>query len=57
MYTLIRSETEYQRAIERLELIFEAKPDTPEGEELELLSLHQIYTAFNGNICRRIGLV
>lgn len=39
MYTLIRSETEYQRAIERLELIFDAKPDTAEGEELELLSV------------------
>ena len=39
MYTLIRSEAEYQRAIERIELIFDAKPNTPEGEELELLSV------------------
>ena len=39
MYTLIRSEAEYQKAIERLELIFDAKPNTPEGEELELLSV------------------
>jgi HTH-type transcriptional regulator/antitoxin HigA len=39
MYTLIRSEAEYQRAIERLEFIFDAKPNTPEGEELELLSV------------------
>lgn len=39
MYTLIRSEAEYQQAIERLEFIFDAKPNTPEGEELELLSV------------------
>ena len=34
---LIKSETEYNQAIERLDVVFDAPPDTPEGDEAELL--------------------
>jgi HTH-type transcriptional regulator/antitoxin HigA len=36
---LIRTEEEYDLAIERMEEIFDAKNDTPEGDELDLLIL------------------
>ena len=36
---LIRTEEDYQKALERLEVIFNAKRGTKEGDELELLSL------------------
>lgn len=35
---LIKTEADYQAALERIEAIFVAKPGTPEGDELELLS-------------------
>ncbi len=35
----IRNEVDYEKALERLEAIFDAKPNTPEGDELEILSL------------------
>lgn len=35
----IKSETDYNQALERLELIFEAKKGTLEGDELEILSI------------------
>lgn len=35
----IRNEEDYQEAIEKLELVFEAKKGTPEGDELEVLSI------------------
>src|SRR3546814_11499662 len=35
----IKSEHDYQSAIERLEVIFDAKPGTPEGDELEVLGV------------------
>ncbi len=35
----IRSEEDYQAALERLEPIFDAKRGTPEGDELEVLSI------------------
>ena len=35
----IRNEVEYQKALNRLEKIFNAKPDTKEGDELEVLSI------------------
>lgn len=35
----IRNDKDYQKALERLEVIFDAKPDTPKGDELEILSL------------------
>ena len=35
----IRSETDYQKALERLEVIFDAKRGTEEGDELEILSI------------------
>ncbi len=34
---LIKTETDYQEALGRIEAIFAAKPSTPEGDELELL--------------------
>ena len=38
-YKVIKTETEYNQALERLEKIVDAQPGTVEGEELELLSL------------------
>lgn len=35
----IKNEHDYNLALERLELILDAKMDTPEGDELEILSL------------------
>ena len=35
----IITEKDYQEALERLELIFDAKRGTPEGNELEILSI------------------
>jgi HTH-type transcriptional regulator / antitoxin HigA len=34
---LIKTEADYQEALGRIEAIFDAKPNTPEGDELELL--------------------
>jgi HTH-type transcriptional regulator / antitoxin HigA len=36
---VIKTEAEYEAALQRLDIIFDAKKDTSEGEELELLSL------------------
>ena len=36
---LIKTEEGYQSALQRLEEIFDAEPDTQEGDELEVLSL------------------
>lgn len=38
-YKVIKNEKEYQKALNRLEKIFNAKKGTKEGDELELLSL------------------
>ncbi len=35
----IRNEKDYQNALERLELIFDAKKNTEQGDELEILSI------------------
>lgn len=35
----IRNEADYQKALERLEVIFEAKRGTEEGDELEILAI------------------
>lgn len=35
----IRTETDYQNALERLEIIFDSKKGTEEGDELEILSI------------------
>ncbi len=37
--TPIRSEKDYQKALKRLELVFDAKKDTEKGDELEILSI------------------
>jgi len=36
---VIKTETDYQEALERLEVIFDAKLGTAEGDELEVLSI------------------
>lgn len=36
---IIKSESEYKKALIKLEKLFNAKPSTPKGDELELLSL------------------
>ena len=36
---IIKSEKEYRQALQRLEVIFDAKKNTAQGDELELLSL------------------
>ena len=36
---LIKTENDYNQALERLEVVFDAKKGTPEGDELELLSI------------------
>ena len=35
----IKTDQEYQEAIKRLEDIFDAAPNTPEGDELEVLGV------------------
>jgi HTH-type transcriptional regulator/antitoxin HigA len=35
----IKTETDYNQALERLEMIFDAKNGTPEGDELEVLGI------------------
>jgi len=35
----IKTENDYNQALERLETIFDAKKDTPEGDELEVLGI------------------
>ncbi|MBL4879709.1 MAG: helix-turn-helix domain-containing protein [Oleispira sp.] len=37
--TPIRNEKDYQKALERLEMIFDAKKGTEQGDELEILSI------------------
>jgi HTH-type transcriptional regulator/antitoxin HigA len=34
----IKTETDYEAALQEIEELFEAKPDTPEGDRLEILS-------------------
>jgi HTH-type transcriptional regulator/antitoxin HigA len=36
---LIKTENDYKKALQRLELIFDAQKDTQEGDELELLGI------------------
>jgi len=36
---VIKTETEYLKALKAVDAIFHAKPDTPEGDQLELLTL------------------
>ena len=38
-YKIIKTEEEYNQALIRLEVIFDAEPNTEEGDELDLLSL------------------
>jgi HTH-type transcriptional regulator/antitoxin HigA len=40
----IKTETDYQAALEEIERLFEAAPDTPEGDRLEVLTtLVEVY--------------
>lgn len=36
---IIKTQAAYKKALKRIEEIFDAKPNTPKGDELELLSL------------------
>ena len=36
---IIKKESEYKKALTKMEKLFNAKPNTPKGDELELLSL------------------
>lgn len=36
---VIKTEEDYQKALERLEVIFDASADTPEGDEAEILTI------------------
>lgn len=36
---ILKTKADYEKALDRLEIIFDAKPNTPEGDEFELLSL------------------
>ena len=36
---LIKTKKDYQTALDRLEVIFDAKPGTPQGDELEVLGI------------------
>jgi HTH-type transcriptional regulator/antitoxin HigA len=36
---VIKNESDYQKALERLEVIFDAPIDSPEGDEAEILSI------------------
>ena len=38
-YKLLKTKDEYEQALNRLDEIFDAKPNTPQGDEFELLSL------------------
>lgn len=38
-YKILKTEKEYEQALSRLDEIFEAKANTPKGDEFELLSL------------------
>ena len=38
-YKVIKTEKEYNQALKKLEVIFDAEPETAEGDELDLLSL------------------
>ena len=35
----IKTEQDYNRALERLEMIFDAKKNSPKGDELEVLGI------------------
>jgi HTH-type transcriptional regulator / antitoxin HigA len=35
----IKTEQDYQNALQRLEIIFDALPNTPEGDEADILSM------------------
>jgi len=37
-FYLIKTETDYQQALAEIESIFQATPDTPEGDRLEVLT-------------------
>ncbi len=42
----IKTETDYNAALKRIEMLMDAEPDTPEGDELDILStLVDVYEA------------
>ena len=38
-FKILKTETDYEKALNRIGIIFDAKPNTPKGDEFELLSL------------------
>ena len=38
-FKILKTEADYEKALNRIEIIFDAKPNTPKGDEFELLSL------------------
>lgn len=38
-FKILKTEEDYEKALDRLDEIFDAKPNTPKGDEFELLSL------------------
>ena len=38
-FKILKTEADYEKALARIEIIFDAKPNTPKGDEFELLSL------------------
>ena len=39
MYTLIKTEAQYEQYLELLDVVFDAKPNTPDGDKAEHLTL------------------
>ena len=38
-FKILKTQNDYEQALDRLDKIFDAKPNTPKGDEFELLSL------------------
>jgi len=50
----IKTETDYQAALEEIEKLFDAAPDTPEGDRLEVLvTLVEAYEGKQYSVPRR----
>lgn len=44
IYKIIKTEEDYKKALSRIDELMDAKPNTPEGDELELLvTLVELY--------------
>jgi len=51
-YKVIKTEEDYQKALSRIDVLMDAAPNTPEGDELELLvTLIELFEDKNHTIC------